>query len=255
MCIAALAWRAHPRWELVIATNRDEFQDRPALPLAPWPEEAIWAGRDIPSQGTWLGVHTDNRAILVTNFRVEGFPKPDRPSRGGLVTSLLVGESAQTFPVKAYNPFNLLHIGPSETSHQRQATFLTNYPHEERITLSPGLHGLSNGPRIPPWPKTQRLISALDAWLLRNSDDFSPLFTALHDDSTIPPLENSPTNAPESRLSSVFIRDPNYGTRCSTVLAVDTQGHGRIAETRFDANGNVTGEEAFTFEWLNDTRA
>ena len=33
MCIAALAWDAHPRWLVVAAGNRDEFHARPALPV------------------------------------------------------------------------------------------------------------------------------------------------------------------------------------------------------------------------------
>jgi len=38
MCVLAFAWRAHPRWTLVLAGNRDELHARPALPLARWDE-------------------------------------------------------------------------------------------------------------------------------------------------------------------------------------------------------------------------
>ena len=33
MCVAALAWHAHPRWRLVAIGNRDEYHARPAPPL------------------------------------------------------------------------------------------------------------------------------------------------------------------------------------------------------------------------------
>jgi len=36
MCLIALAWHAHPRYRLVLATNRDEFHARPTRPLAAW---------------------------------------------------------------------------------------------------------------------------------------------------------------------------------------------------------------------------
>lgn len=32
MCLILFAWRAHPRWPLVVAANRDEFHHRPAAP-------------------------------------------------------------------------------------------------------------------------------------------------------------------------------------------------------------------------------
>ncbi len=30
MCVAAIAWHAHPDWQLVVIGNRDEFHERPA---------------------------------------------------------------------------------------------------------------------------------------------------------------------------------------------------------------------------------
>ena len=48
MCLVALAWKAHPRWRLLLAGNRDEFHERPTAPLAQWaaPAERVLAGRD-----------------------------------------------------------------------------------------------------------------------------------------------------------------------------------------------------------------
>ena len=34
MCLLVLAWRAHPRYRLVLAANRDEYHERVAEPLA-----------------------------------------------------------------------------------------------------------------------------------------------------------------------------------------------------------------------------
>ena len=39
MCLVFVAWRAHPRYRLIVAANRDEFHARPTAPAAPWDGE------------------------------------------------------------------------------------------------------------------------------------------------------------------------------------------------------------------------
>ena len=51
----------------------------------------------------------------------------------------------------------------------------------------------------------------------------------------------------EHVLSSPFIVDGDYGTRCSTVFMVDTDGEAKFIERSFDASGTMTGEVAYTF--------
>lgn len=47
----------------------------------------------------------------------------------------------------------------------------------------------------------------------------------------------------------MFIRDSVYGTRCSTVIAVDANGAGTITERRFGPSGLRGGETRMTFSW------
>ena len=248
MCVATLAWRAHPRWPLVVLANRDEFHDRPAAPLAAWNDgSGIVAGRDLRSGGTWLGVQpARGRLVLVTNFRAPGYPQPDRPSRGALVTGLLAGADARTMPVTAYNPFNLFATAPDA------AWFIGNHPDERREVLTPGVHGLSNGAFDHPWPKARALASALADWLAGPTSDPASdpatLFAPLADASPFA-ADEAPGDGPEPRHSPVFIRDPGYGTRCSSVIAIDAAGAGMFAERRFAADGSITGETALTFAW------
>src|SRR5690606_14493504 len=76
MCVLAFAWQAHPRWPLVVAGNRDELHDRPTAPLARWEEaDHLIAGRDLQSDGTWLGVSERGRFAVVTNLRGFGAPE------------------------------------------------------------------------------------------------------------------------------------------------------------------------------------
>ena len=62
MCLLIIAYKCRGDYPLVIAANRDEFFDRPAVPLGYWPDhEDILAGRDLRESGTWMGLHTSGR--------------------------------------------------------------------------------------------------------------------------------------------------------------------------------------------------
>lgn len=234
MCVASIAWQAHPRWRLVAIGNRDEFHVRAAAPLARWDDApGVMAGRDLVGGGTWLGVTEQGRFALVTNYRRPEGPQPGRPSRGRLVTDLLAGRPPQG--TAAMNAFNLIHADADS------AAFLSNWPEEIAAPLPPGIHGLSNGGFETPWPKTHALNQALAGWLEGDATGPEPLFAAMAD----PTLLGGDGPAPHH--SGVFIRDPVYGTRCSTFVAIDRSGAGVIVERRFDPAGGVTGETRIRF--------
>ncbi len=246
MCVAAVAWHAHPDWQLVAIGNRDEFHERPAAPMAQWDNErGIIAGRDLQSGGTWLGVSTAGQFVLVTNLRGFGLPDPSRRSRGELVTRLLQGDDAPA-PLDQYNPFNLIHTDAGE------AHFLTNRPQATRARLAHGVYGLSNGTLDEPWAKTMQLKAALSDWLPAENTKPDTLFAALasEDLGDFGLHPRGPSDVPvEAEETPVFIRNPLYGTRCSTVVTVDRAGNGRIFERRFADSGEFSGESAFEFRW------
>lgn len=250
MCVLALAFRAHPRWQLVIAGNRDELHARPAAPLARWDDHPeVIAGRDLAAGGTWLGVSA-GRVAVVTNLRGHGPPDPARASRGALVADLLTGTGAYADPdatdLMRFNPFNLVLVDA------QRARFVSNRPAPLRTTLEPAVYGVSNGPLDAPWPKTLHLKSQLTRWLTAGAEDPRALFAALRDEllpsAGLPPTDVSDVPQ-EARASPVFISNPVYGTRCSTIIAVDANGTGIIAERRFDASGATVGEDVHGFTW------
>ncbi|MCK9541996.1 MAG: NRDE family protein [Novosphingobium sp.] len=251
MCVAALAWNAHPDWQLVAVGNRDEYHERPAAPLARWNDgSGVIAGRDLRSGGTWLGV-SGRGFVLVTNLRGYGDPDPAKASRGQLVSGLLSGTGPyadpDTAPLDGFNPLNLLHCRDGE------ARFLTNRPEPARAHLPHGIYGLSNGALDEPWPKTLRLKAALTDWLAADSTDFEALFVALArdtlDDVGLHPRQPSDVPA-EAAETPVFIRNALYGTRCSTVVAVNRAGQGVITERSFAADGSVAGRDrSERFAW------
>ena len=95
-------------------------------------------------------------------------------------------------------------------------------------SLDPGLYGLSNAALDTPWPKTVALKKALQAALFaRTRPDLErPLWRALANRERFI-ISGQPatgtTGAREEALSSAFVDFPEngYGTRCSTVLAVE----------------------------------
>jgi len=251
MCVAAVAWNAHPDWLLVAIGNRDEYHDRPAAPLDRWGDSSgVIAGRDLRSGGTWLGVSQAGRFVLVTNRRGFGDPQPDRVSRGKLVTDMLTGSGDYGDPEHVrpgdFNPFNLLAVAGGALH------FLSSHPEPTRTTLIPGIYGLSNGALDEPWPKTLALKAALLGWLGDESEQPQDLFAALASealpDCGLHPDQPSEITA-EARDTAPFIRHPVYGTRCSTVVAIDAAGRGTVCERRFDAGGRETGQTAHEFRW------
>ncbi|HWJ37392.1 MAG TPA: NRDE family protein [Sphingomicrobium sp.] len=251
MCVLAFAWRAHPAWVLIVAGNRDELHARPAEYLSRWDRPGhLLAGRDLQSGGTWLGVSEQGRFAVVTNLRGYGAPEPHRPSRGALVTDLLSGEGhyadLRDAELADLNPFNLISADINE------AHFLTNRPTSHQRLLGPGIYGLSNGGLDDPWPKTVRLKEMMVDWLSRERADPRILLDDLREEG-LPGVGTScagPSDVPqEPPLSPIFIRNPVYGTRCSTVVAIDSHGRGAIIERSYDASGGKVNETELAFSW------
>jgi uncharacterized protein with NRDE domain len=250
MCLLALAWKVHPRWQLLMAGNRDEFHARPTAGLAAWPapDLGVLAGRDLRSGGTWAGVGREGRMAVVTNVR-DPLARQTGPSRGALVADYLRGSGsaaacADTLAgnAPAFAPFNLL------LADRESCQFLGNHP-LLRLSLAPGIHGMSNGPLDAPWPKTLALKAAMRAWVDAGRDDPAPLWAALADEHRADDARLPDTGIGLERerwLSSAFIRSPEYGTRASTVIALDAQGQGFIRERRFDPSGACVGETSLT---------
>ena len=239
MCLIAFAIGASKRWPLVIASNRDEFLDRPTLPLDWWKTacgQEIISGRDLRAGGTWLGMTPAGRVAFLTNVR-EAAPKVALFSRGELVTRWLESQSdASAFVTllekdkHQYGGFNLV-LGDVQ---QNAWTWMTNRSLDSLSgwlseSLAPGVYGLSNAALDT---KTLALKNALMASLrqeeITNSQGDSwqgPLWTALGNRARAP-IHSLPTTgvpeAMEAALSSAFVDFPEhrYGTRSSTVLVV-----------------------------------
>jgi len=253
VCLLVLAWAAHPRYQLVVAANRDEYHERPAAPLAKWPEPpGILAGRDLRAAGTWLGLDPARRFGVVTNFRELQSPRPAAPSRGGLIPRYLSGSHgarqffAQLEPAASeYSGFNLLLTDAASLWYgsNRAAAFARELP--------PGVYGLSNELLDTPWPKLTRVRARFEARLESSRIEAEDLLPLLADHARSPADELPNTGLPhelERALSAPFIVTETYGTRCSTALTLDEHGRCRFIERSFDPSGRPIGDARFDFE-------
>ena len=238
MCLIAFAINASPRWSLVVASNRDEFFNRPTLALSRWKTasgQEVISGRDLRAGGTWLGVTPSGRVGFLTNVRDPKL-KPALLSRGELVTSWLgcsctvdeYSAQLQTFSA-AYDGFNLV-LGDLQRNAWKWMTNRSAAPGSgwHAHALSAGVYGLSNASLDTPWPKTLELKRALSAALLQAHESGSlcrPLWSALASQAQTQCAKLPGTSLfqfTEPTLSSAFVNIPPhaYGTRSSTVLVV-----------------------------------
>lgn len=258
MCLIALAWRMHPRYRLVLATNRDEFHARPTQPLAAWHDAPeVLGGRDGQHGGSWLALR-GRRLAAVTNVRCP--PEREGHSRGALVADFVRADAgthdalaALAADAPGYRPFNLLAHDGDDLGF---ATNLSTIPADGEDgrdfamrPLAPGLHGISNGALDAPWPKTETLTARLDDWLsspaaAQATLDLEPLFAALADATPAVDARLPDTGIGldlERFLSPAFIRHENYGTRASSIVLI-ADDHARIVERRFGPGGAFEGE-------------
>jgi len=254
MCFVVLAYRQHPRYRLVLATNRDEFYARPTAPAAFWhAAPAVLAGRDLQGGGTWLGITRTGRWAALTNVREPGAHRADAPTRGALVADFLTGtQPPQPYlatlrrTADRYNGFNLL-VGDA-----REVYYFGNRAPGIR-RLEPGLYGLSNHLLDTPWPKIERGKTALAAALRADTIDPETLLRFLADTQQAPDEALPDTGVGltwERLLSSIFITSPNYGTRVSTVILTEESGEVTFVERAYVPNtdAQVAGTVRYTFQ-------
>lgn len=242
MCLILVAWQMVTEFPLVVAANRDEFLARPTAAAALWPDAPpLVAGRDLEAGGTWLGIAPNGRFAAVTNVREPGKPAGAR-SRGHLTRDFLLGrasaaEFSSGIDQHAFSGFNLL-LGDG-----RELWYCSNRADSPRL-LPSGIYGVSNHLLDTPWPKlaTSKLRFAKALTALPAEAGF---FELLADEEIVPDSALPATGVPlewERRLSAVFVRSPDYGTRASTLVTVDANGAGMLVERSFGPAAKALGE-------------
>lgn len=238
MCLIFLSIQDHPRYKLIIAANRDEFHRRKTAAADFWADAPkVLAGRDLEANGTWLGISKTGRISILTNYRDPKNIDLAAPSRGHLVSDFLqrnlTGEqylSDVEGDGKKYNGYNLL-AGTFD-----ELWYYSNYAQGiQRIPA--GFHGLSNHLLNTPWPKVERGKKLLLPILQQPVLTPAVLFEFLYDEHRASDDQLPDTGIGLERervLSSMFIKSPDYGSRCSTVVLIDKQNHVQFSERVYD---------------------
>lgn len=254
MCLILFAYKRHPKYALILAANRDEFYVRPTAPLAYWQDHPkVLAGRDLQAMGTWMGITVEGRLSAVTNYREPGPQRQDALSRGALVSGYLKGAMSPEDYMKTvesqahrYNGFNLL-VGDT-----RQLCYYSNRSRKP-ANLEPGIYGLSNHLLDTAWPKILRGKQQLAA-LVETGDTITheKVCRLLTDRETAPAAQLPDTGVGlewETLLAPIFISSPTYGTRSSSLLLIDYNGHIKMSEHTWQPNQSepkVQDEKLFT---------
>jgi uncharacterized protein with NRDE domain len=251
MCLVLVVWRMHPRYSCLVAANRDEFHARPTVAAEWWPDRPqILAGRDLEAGGTWLGVNRSGRFAALTNYRDPEQRRSQAPSRGALVTSLLESGATLTESLAHlrevgadYNGFNVIFSDGERLG-------IYESVRGSGRELAPGIYGLSNHLLDTPWPKVQIAKSRLES-ALADLRDTAPLLALLRDDRPAPDAQLPQTGMSrqwERLLSSAFVRAADYGTRCSTIIRIDTRGRAYFDEWSWNSVGADIGRISLQFE-------
>jgi uncharacterized protein with NRDE domain len=252
MCLINIQLHAHPDYPLIVAANRDEDYDRPTVSADFWVDEpGILAGRDLLQFGTWLGITKQGRFAALTNFRDPKHMKPGKVSRGSIVREYLtqdVSPEAFMHSLKKkrdnYTGFNLI-------AGSRDQLFHFNNVQNEITKLTPGTHGLSNDTLNTPWPKVIKGKSLLNSYVTRTDEiQAADLFEILSDtdvakDEKLP--DTGIALSLERKLSPLFIKTSQYGTRSSTVLLIDNDNHVTFVERTYD-HGKFSRENKYSFQ-------
>jgi len=251
MCLLVFAWHSHPEFPLVFAGNRDELHARPSQSAGFWEDSPkVLAGRDLQAGGTWLGITTQGRFAVVTNYRDGLHPVSGRRSRGQLTSDFLQSDvSPQAYAQRVetqrddYAGFSLL-VG------DRSALWYVTNRGNGAQPVTPGIHGLSNHLLDTPWPKVtrtaERLKLLLDAGHLGNHT----LLKLLKDRSPAPATDLPDTGIGpelEHKISAPFVVNDRYGTRCSTLILMGTHG-ARFTERCFAPDGRALETRYFLIE-------
>ena len=235
MCTIVVMHRTHPDHPLVVAANRDEFYAREALPPRVLSEQPrVVGGVDCDHGGTWMGVNASGLFVGVTNQR-SWKGRVDAPrSRGEIALEALrrgtvagVRELVTTLSPAEYNSFNLVY----GDAHEVEVAYGRHHePRVERVALPPGVHVLAND-RLgsPEFPKALRAERLVVPHVDRAWPALEPELRRALADHERPPLDAVPVPPPGATFDRELVRELQalcihtelYGTRSSTILAID----------------------------------
>ncbi len=258
MCLIFVAFNQHPQWPIIIASNRDEFFQRPSKASHFWAGQCnLLGGLDQEQGGTWLAVNRQGRFAAVTNYRDPSQPQ-GQLSRGHLVRDFVAGtvppsDYLNGLSPSLYSGYNLL-LGNSQALH-----YGSNRGPQSQ-SLNSGIYGLSNHLLDTPWPKLTAGKAEFSEAIRQPDFTVDQLFEVMSNDAQArdEQLPNTGVEqAAEQVLSARFIHAGqgnsdsalhNYGTRTTTIVLIKAQGGGHWFERNHSPAG-INTQQTLAFTW------
>jgi uncharacterized protein with NRDE domain len=245
VCLLIAMFGVVPDAPLIVAANRDERFDRPAVPITVLRERRprILGGRDELAGGTWLAVNEHGVVAGLTNQPSFNGRDPAKRSRGELPLAFAswtsAAEAVEKVPAAldpaSYNPCWML-VG------DREALFfigIAGFGRPEIEQLDPGLHVLENSALRPRSAKAAFVMEQVTNALPVQQDaagTVAVLETVLRDHrpAIAEPLTDSAGRVRPPELSAACVHGEGYGTRSAMTVSVPASGLPwvRVAEGR-----------------------
>jgi uncharacterized protein with NRDE domain len=228
MCLLIMVAQTNVDFPLIVAANRDEMFDRPAVAMTVLRDAGprILGGRDELAGGTWLAVNEAGVVAGLTNRPMTGGRDPTKRSRGELPVALAGHTSAAAavdafgsrFRTHDYNPAWLL-VG------DREALFAVDTSGHAPVirALPPGVHILENRPVGAKSPKAQHVTDLVAGIESLPEGELVQRLKAVLADHEVPPgpsaVDDTGTEAP-AEIKAACVHTKRYGTRWSCVITV-----------------------------------
>ena len=248
VCLLIALFRTVPGAPLIVAANRDERLDRPAVPMTVLRDAhpRILGGRDELAGGTWLAVNQHGVVAGLTNQPSPGGRDPVKRSRGEIplkfasyrTASAAVTEVCATLDPAVYNPC-WMFVGDRESLYFIE---INGAAEIAPVELGPGLHVLENAPLRPRSAKAL-LVTDLVSHALQKQPEAGPdaavaaLETVLGDHR--PARAQDAADAATGRVlpaavSAACVHADGYGTRSALTVSVPVSGRPgvRVAQGR-----------------------
>jgi len=212
MCLLAIQYRTLASAPVLVAANREEFFDRSATaPTVDTGPPRVLCGHDQRAGGTWLGVNEHGLIVGVTNRLKSTLPATPR-SRGTLCRELLDCSSAadamalaeQELGSGKYAGANFLCVD------RRQGAIVSGGDQVEVLTLTPGLHLITNGEPNDLRDSRQTYARTLFAKRFPNSLDS---FVTVSRDILA-------RHSEDLHQPTIVLRGPDRGTVSSSIIAL-----------------------------------
>jgi uncharacterized protein with NRDE domain len=230
VCLLIVLAQVYDDLPLVVAANRDERLDRPALPMTVLRESnpRVLGGLDEVAGGTWLAVNDRGVVAGLTNRPTEGGPDPTKRSRGELPLALASHASAEeavaafvtSFRASDFNPAWML-VG------DRSGIFSIEIGAGDRAVverLPSGLHVLENRALHAPSPKVDRVRMLLEGIEKLTGDELVHRLQSVLADHEAPAGLSAAAEAGRQdvppEVGAACVHTEEYGTRWSAVITV-----------------------------------